>query len=364
MGDQVLGAATLMAIERLEKMTKQTKDAAPTPEELRETTPAPAWRHMPSVGTWAMRRVAPINLPKFPETPRQVKNGNKVPSASPKVASVRRSPRHTAPPAPVRMGLKEKVEKVEKVQTEKAEKVPQKSPKVPSLRDVRPSVTASAPTLLGATRLPQVVKPPVKRTPNSTSAIQTETKVRSKPSPRPVVRSNLATRAALSTAEIEARQIEEKRKQAKFLAEKNARHMARAQAVKEPVKPQEVIRKVSPEAKAAKTKTVSPETTKHENKETRSPTQQFRDVKAEAPRGVKVATAPTPARNTVTLSKGASKGSATPTMKGPSLRPASQEASAAVSLKAKILRPPSPLARTSPKGTKGSSASAPVNPVK
>jgi len=255
------------------------------------------------------------------------------------------------------MGLKEKVEKVEKVQTEKAEKVPQKSPKVPSLRDVRPSVTASAPTLLGATRLPQVVKPPVKRTPNSTSAIQTETKVRSKPSPRPVVRSNLATRAALSTAEIEARQIEEKRKQAKFLAEKNARHMARAQAVKEPVKPQEVIRKVSPEAKAAKT-------TKQENKETRSPTQQFRDVKAEAPRGVKVATAPTPARNTVTLSKGASKGSATPTMKGPSLRPASQEASAAVSLKAKILRPPSPLARTSPKGTKGSSASAPVNPVK
>jgi len=340
MGDQVLGAATLMAIERLEKMTKQTKDAAPTPEELPQT--APAWRHMPSVGTWVMRRVAPINLPKFPETPRQVKNGKKVPPASPKVA-VRRSPRHTAPPAPVRMGLKEKVEKVEKVQTEKAEKVPQKSPKVPSLRDVRPSVTASAPTLLGATRLPQV-KPPVKRTPHSTSAIQTETKVRSKPSPRPVVRSNLATRAALSTAEIEARQIEEKRKQAKFLAEKNARHMARAQAVKEPVKPQEVIRKVSPE--------------------TRSPTQQFRDVKTEAPRGVKVATAPTPARNTVTLSKGASKGTATPTMRvGPS-RPASQEASAAVSLKAKILRPPSPLARTSPKGTKGSSASAPVNPVK
>ena len=47
-------------------------------------------------------------------------------------------------------------------------------------------------------------------------------------------------------------------------------HSQPLEAVKEPVKPQEVIRKVSPEAKAAKTKTVSPETTKHENKETRS----------------------------------------------------------------------------------------------
>ena len=47
-------------------------------------------------------------------------------------------------------------------------------------------------------------------------------------------------------------------------------HFQPLEAVKEPVKPQEVIRKVSPEAKATKTKTVSPETTKHENKETRS----------------------------------------------------------------------------------------------
>ena len=42
-----------------------------------------------------------------------------------------------------------------------------------------------------------------------------------------------------------------------------SRHFQPLEAVKEPVKPQEVIRKVSPEAKAAKT-------TKQENKETRS----------------------------------------------------------------------------------------------
>lgn len=303
--EQVLGAATLLAIERLEKMTKQSKDGA-APEPPKEA-PLPvsqaaqaAWRHMPSVGTWAVRRVVAAHLPKFPLTPRQAKSEKtekKVASASPKVLTLRRSPRHTAPPAPVRMGQKEKVEKMEKAHTDK---VLQKSPKVPSLRDVR-SVSASAPTLLtGVTRLPQV-KPPVKRSPQSSSIA--EAKARSKPSPRPVVRS-MATRPALSTAEIEARQIEEKRKQAKFLAEKNARHMARAQ-VKEPVKPTTAARA---EAKP--------------NSEIRSPTQRSREVKGEA-RGVKVATAPTPARNTIsqsTQAKGASKGTATPTVKTPSPR--------------------------------------------
>lgn len=358
--EQVLGAATLLAIERLEKMTKQSKDGA-APEPPKEA-PLPvsqaaqaAWRHMPSVGTWAVRRVVPVHLPKFPLTPRQVKSEKtekKVASASPKVLTLRRSPRHTAPPAPVRSGQKEKIEKMEKAHTDK---VLQKSPKVPSLREVRSSVSASAPTLLtGVTRLPQV-KPPVKRSPQSSSIA--EAKARSKPSPRPVVRS-MATRPALSTAEIEARQIEEKRKQAKFLAEKNARHMARAQ-VKEPVKPA---------ATAAAARSVE---AKPNEREIRSPTQRSREVKGEA-RGVKVATAPTPARNTISQStmqaKGASKGTATPTVKTPSPRPVSQDANgtakpkspSAAAAKPKLVRPPSPLARSNSKGIKASNGSAPT----
>eukprot|EP00435_Cladocopium_sp_Y103_P045893 s233_g13.t1 len=361
--EQVLGAATLLAIERLEKMTKQSKDgAAPEPpkEALLPVSQAAqaAWRYMPSVGTWAVRRVVPAHLPKFPVTPRQAKSEKtekKVASASPKVLTLRRSPRHTAPPAPVRMGQKEKVEKMEKAHTDK---VLQKSPKVPSLRDVRPS--ASAPTLLaGVTRLPQV-KPPVKRSPQSSSVA--EAKARSKPSPRPVVRS-MATRPALSTAEIEARQIEEKRKQAKFLAEKNARHMARAQ-VKDPVKPHEAVKKPTTPATAT-TATTARSAEAKPNSEIRSPTQRNREVKGEAsaPRGVKVATAPTPARNTISQSaKGASKGTATPTVKTPSPRPVSQDANGTAkpkspAAKPKLVRPPSPLARSNSKGSAGSKAS-------
>ena len=54
------------------------------------------------------------------------------------------------------MGLEVKSEKIDKKVSSASPKVLQRSPKVPSLRDVRPSVSANAPTLLAAmTCLPQ-----------------------------------------------------------------------------------------------------------------------------------------------------------------------------------------------------------------
>ncbi|CAJ1402780.1 unnamed protein product [Effrenium voratum] len=211
---EALGEATLWAINRF---AMKTEEVAPKPP------PKAEWRHMPSVGTWVMPRMAQTATSAAAIAPKgvtQVRGDERAPAAAPKV-QLKRSPRHTAPPATAQK-LKEKAEKAPEKKAQAA--------KPSGLRDVR-GIAASSPTL--GVSLPQVRAPAKSARSVSNLARPSEKAEPGLKASRPgsssqTLRANLATRAALSTADIEAQQIEAKRKQAKFLAEKNARHMAKA----------------------------------------------------------------------------------------------------------------------------------------
>eukprot|EP00438_Fugacium_kawagutii_P022888 Skav214835 [mRNA] locus=scaffold1772:298022:306375:+ [translate_table: standard] len=113
----------LAEVAQMERQRKRhwRADMAKVPERARGATPlrsdlsSRASSHPPLTRPAARqsvdhfsgrRRPAPVNVAKV--------------SAPSQVLNLRRSPRHTAPPVPVRAAMKEKAEKMEKAQTEKA----------------------------------------------------------------------------------------------------------------------------------------------------------------------------------------------------------------------------------------------------
>ncbi|CAE7760423.1 Klhdc8b, partial [Symbiodinium microadriaticum] len=208
---QALGAATLWTIQRFAKAPEANAEA------VAATT---RWRFLPSVGTW----VLPKPLLVAPAQP-----GKGTPMKSPVASGVTRK----APAKPM-VGT-----------TKPAANVP--SPKIqlrrprhtaPAISPVTGTSAAQKPGVQACSAAATEQRKPSEKTLLTKSASATLTRsVDSKASPtantkaatleKPATKTVRVGGKAMSTAEIEAQRIEEKRKQARFLAERNARRMNR-----------------------------------------------------------------------------------------------------------------------------------------
>eukprot|EP00931_Biecheleriopsis_adriatica_P022679 TRINITY_DN1450_c0_g1_i1.p1 TRINITY_DN1450_c0_g1~~TRINITY_DN1450_c0_g1_i1.p1 ORF type:complete len:594 (-),score=161.44 TRINITY_DN1450_c0_g1_i1:126-1907(-) len=352
-------------LQPLEEATRRLLPSPPGHTEA-QGLEAAGWKLAPSVGTWMMPLPRPLaTLPAASDskgttravasTPRKVCRGKspaKSPSPSPKV-DLQRSPRRTAPPSvPSAAAAATPSKQRQTASAQKREAVsPRPSPRVPAR--TAPAKAASAPAQeepapAADVKVPEV-SPAASETPpqpqqgeakkaTQTSAPSTQAKVASKaaakPTPKvpdvkateakaraksPPVRPAttprgppVAARAApvaqtsaksLSSADIEAQKIEEARKEAKLLAQKNARRMmnraASAKTLQAPSKESEAaLAPSTPPAAKTEGKTMSRPVQQRPPsplRKTSPPPKETPKVAAKAK--AVVATTPTPSKN-------------------------------------------------------------------
>jgi len=295
---QALGAATLWTIQRFAKAPEANAEAVAATR---------TWRFLPSVGTWVLPKpllVAPARPGKGTPKKSPVAGGvtRKAP-AKPMVGTTKpaanvpspqiqlRRPRHTVPVTGVSSAQKPGVQAVPSL-TKKTVLTKSASATLTRSVDAKASPTAN-------TKAATLEKPVTKTGSPNVPRVAAAVRVGGK---------------AMSTAEIEAQRIEEKRKQARFLAERNARRMNRlTDAPKDQTKPEQAASTADASATGATTPSPPssaparlPGATRRITKPVGRPgALQPKEAATEATKaptsvakgGVRIATAPTPTRN-------------------------------------------------------------------
>jgi len=403
-------------LQPLEEATRRLLPSPPGHTEA-QGLEAAGWKLAPSVGTWMMPLPRPLaTLPATSDskgttravasTPRKVCRGKspaKSPSPSPKV-DLQRSPRRTAPPSvPSAAAAATPSKQRQTASAQKREAVsPRPSPRVPAR--TAPAKAASAPAQeepapAADVKVPEV-SPAASETPPQpqqgeakkaiqTSAPSTQAKVASKAAakPTPKVPDVKATEAkaraksppvrpattprgppvaaratpvaqtsakSLSSADIEAHKIEEARKEAKLLAQKNARRMMnRAASAKTLQESEAALAPSTPPAAKTEGKTMSRPVQQRPPsplRKTSPPPKETPKVAAKAK--AVVATTPTPSKNATKSPRPQQATAARPVT---SSTPASQAAPRAASASRKV-KSPAPTVSSASKLTRVPSA--------